>query len=43
MLGDGMHQTAVHAGAAPYRPNSLDGGNPFPADAATHALSRCRT
>ena len=34
MLRDGMHQTAVHGGVAPYRPNSLDGGNPFetPAD-----------
>jgi catalase len=31
MLRDGFHQQAVHAGAAPYRPNSLDGGNPFPA------------
>lgn len=29
MLRDGMHQTAVHAGVAPYRPNSLDGGCPF--------------
>ena len=29
MLRDGFHQHAVHAGAAPYRPNSLDGGNPF--------------
>ncbi|MEU7895867.1 catalase [Nonomuraea sp. NPDC049152] len=29
MLRDGMHQTAVHVGAAPYRPNSLDGGCPF--------------
>ncbi|VXB92488.1 catalase [Citricoccus sp. K5] len=29
MLRDGMHQTAVHTGVAPYRPNSLDGGNPF--------------
>jgi catalase len=26
MLRDGMHQTAVHRGVAPYRPNSLDGG-----------------
>jgi catalase len=34
MLRDGMHQTAVHAGVAPYRPNSLDGGCPFTADAA---------
>ncbi len=35
MLRDGMHQSAVHGGVAPYRPNSLDGGNPFetPADA----------
>lgn len=31
MLRDGMHQTAVHAGVAPYRPNSLDGGCPFTA------------
>ncbi|ALB03212.1 catalase [Kocuria palustris] len=29
MLRDGMHQSAVHSGVAPYRPNSLDGGNPF--------------
>ena len=35
MLRDGIHQTAVHSGAAPYRPNSLDGGCPFTADAAT--------
>ena len=32
MLRDGMHQTAVHKGAAPYKPNSLDGGCPFFAD-----------
>ncbi|MFF8729501.1 catalase [Streptomyces sp. NPDC015171] len=31
MLRDGMHQTAVHRGVAPYRPNSLDGGCPFTA------------
>ncbi len=31
MLRDGMHQTAVHRGVAPYRPNSLDGGCPFQA------------
>jgi len=29
MNRDGFHQHAVHAGVAPYRPNSLDGGNPF--------------
>jgi catalase len=29
MLRDGYHQHAVHAGVAPYRPNTLDGGNPF--------------
>jgi catalase len=28
MLRDGMHQTAVHEGIAPYHPNSLDGGCP---------------
>ncbi|MEV0220601.1 catalase [Streptomyces sp. NPDC050704] len=37
MLRDGMHQTAVHTGAAPYRPNSLDGGCPFLAGADTRA------
>ncbi|GAA4154155.1 catalase CatB [Gryllotalpicola daejeonensis] len=31
MLRDGMHQTVVHRGVAPYHPNSLDGGCPFPA------------
>src|SRR5690349_3084248 len=35
MLRDGMHQSAVHGGVAPYRPNSLDGGCPFTADAAS--------
>ncbi|MDT0265831.1 catalase [Streptomyces sp. DSM 44915] len=34
MLRDGMHQTAVHRGVAPYRPNSLDGGCPFQTGAA---------
>jgi catalase len=29
MFRDGLHQDAVHAGAAPYKPNSLDGGCPF--------------
>ncbi|MFG2621239.1 catalase [Streptomyces sp. NPDC048507] len=38
MLRDGMHQSAVHAGAAPYRPNSLDGGCPFLAGADTAAF-----
>ncbi|KRE43147.1 catalase [Knoellia sp. Soil729] len=33
MLRDGFHQHAVHAGVAPYRPNSLDGGCPFEAGA----------
>ncbi|WAL93696.1 catalase [Streptomyces sp. Je 1-369] len=37
MLRDGMHQTAVHRGVAPYRPNSLDGGCPFMAGAGTGA------
>ncbi|MBA4861704.1 catalase [Streptomyces sp. PSKA54] len=37
MLRDGMHQTAVHRGTAPYRPNSLDGGCPFLAGADTSA------
>ena len=29
MLRDGMHQTAIHTGVAPYRPNSIDGGEPL--------------
>ncbi|MGX1135426.1 catalase [Streptomyces glaucescens] len=37
MQRDAMHQTAVHRGAAPYRPNSLDGGCPFLAGADTGA------
>ncbi|MFG3498865.1 catalase [Streptomyces sp. NPDC047928] len=37
MLRDGLHQTAVHRGVAPYRPNSLDGGCPFLAGADTAA------
>src|SRR5699024_10368756 len=32
MFRDGFHQHAVHGGVAPYRPNSLDGGNPAEAD-----------
>jgi catalase len=28
MLREGFHQHAIHSGVAPYRPNSLDGGNP---------------
>jgi catalase len=28
LLRDGMHQTAVHTGVAPYLPNSLGGGEP---------------
>ncbi|MFC9553952.1 catalase [Rhodococcus sp. NPDC056960] len=35
MLRDGMHQSGVHPGVAPYRPNSLDGGCPFLAGADT--------
>jgi catalase len=37
MLRDGFHQSAVHRGVAPYRPNSLDGGCPFTAGAAEGA------
>ncbi|MFB7170583.1 catalase [Streptomyces sp. NPDC056254] len=38
MLRDGMHQSAVHRGTAPYHPNSLDGGCPFFAGADTGAF-----
>ncbi|WP_425307870.1 catalase [Ammonicoccus fulvus] len=31
MFRDGFNQQAVHAGNAPYRPNSVDGGCPFKA------------
>ena len=37
MLRDGFHQQGVHAGVAPYRPNSLDHGCPFQAGAAVGA------
>jgi len=33
MLRDGMHQTAIHTGLAPYRPNSIDEGEPLVASA----------
>ena len=33
MLRDGMHQTAIHTGLAPYRRNSIDGGLPEVASA----------
>lgn len=32
MLRDGMHQTAIHTGLAPYRRNTVDGGEPLVAD-----------
>ncbi len=34
MFRDGFHQDAVHGGVAPYKPNSLDGGNPAEASEA---------
>ncbi len=34
LLRDGMHQTIVHEGLAPYRPNSIDGGQPLVAPEA---------
>jgi catalase len=34
MLRDGMHQTAIHTGLAPYRPNSIDSGEPMVATVA---------
>ncbi|UNS99871.1 catalase [Streptomyces tubbatahanensis] len=37
MLRDGLHQSAVHSGVAPYQPNSLDGGCPFFAGAGEGA------
>ncbi|MFB7617731.1 catalase [Kitasatospora sp. NPDC056181] len=38
MLRDGFHQHAVHAGVAPFKPNSLDGGCPFFAGPGDHAF-----
>lgn len=33
MLRDGMHQSTIHDGLAPYHPNSIDGDEPRPASA----------
>ena len=38
MLRDGMHQSGIHHGVAPYKPNSLDGGCPFVAGADAGAF-----
>ncbi|KUI22174.1 catalase [Mycobacterium sp. GA-1285] len=38
MFRDGFHQSGVHPGVAPYKPNSLDGGCPFLAGADTGAF-----
>jgi catalase len=38
MHRDGFHQAAAHAGVAPYKPNSLDGGCPFFAGSEEHAF-----
>jgi catalase len=38
MLRDGFHQHAVHGGAAPYKPNTLDAGCPFVAGADVGAF-----
>ncbi|MEO6081833.1 MAG: catalase, partial [Umezawaea sp.] len=35
-LRDGMHQTAIHQGLAPYQPNSIDGGQPTTEDGYVH-------
>lgn len=37
-LRDGMHQVGSHTGVAPYKPNSLDGGNPAEATVNEGAL-----
>ena len=33
MLRDGMHQSAVHTGVTPYKPNGIDGDQPYEAGA----------
>ncbi|MGD7002682.1 catalase [Corynebacterium halotolerans] len=38
MFREGYHQAAVHKGSGAYHPNSLDGGNPFPASEDEGAL-----
>ncbi|GAB3593646.1 Catalase HPII [Corynebacterium faecale] len=38
MFREGMHQHGQHIGVAPYQPNSLDGGNPFPTGTDNGAL-----
>jgi len=37
MLRDGLHQSEIHSGVAPYHPNSLDGGCPFVPDGSPDA------
>jgi catalase len=37
LLRDGMHQTAIHTGVAPYKPNSIDDGEPEVATGADGA------
>lgn len=43
MFRDGFHQSGVHPGVAPYKPNSLDGGCPFLAGADTGAFIEAPT
>ncbi|MEV0079886.1 catalase [Nocardia neocaledoniensis] len=43
MFRDGMHQTAVHPGIAPYKPNSLGGGCPYAASFADQAYEETPT
>ncbi len=43
MFRDGMHQTAVHPGIAPYKPNSLGGGCPYAASLADRAYTETPT
>ena len=38
MLRDGMHQTVIHDGVAPYQPNSLDAGAPVASDVGDGAF-----
>ena len=40
-LRDGMHQTVIHEGVAPYLPNSIDGGYPQVAQRKKAPTSKC--
>jgi catalase len=43
MLRDGLHQSVIHTRQAPYRPNSIDDGEPLVAEDGEGGYVHCRT